>query len=230
VFLAGDAAHIHSPAGGQGMNTGIGDAINLAWKLAAVLARRGSPALLDTYEPERIAFARTLIATTDWLFQFISSRSWLGWVFRGVVLPRVLPLVMRIPAVQRALFRAVSQVRIAYRESRLSAGRAGQVAGGDRLPWVRDEDGRDNFEPLESVDWQCHVYGTARPELRVSANRCGLPLHEFPWTEPAQAAGLQRDAMYLVRPDGHVALAAGVQDAGRLERYLAEFDILPGIA
>jgi hypothetical protein len=57
VFLAGDAAHVHSPVGGQGMNTGIGDAVNLAWKLAAVLRGRADPALLDTYEPERIAFA-----------------------------------------------------------------------------------------------------------------------------------------------------------------------------
>jgi 2-polyprenyl-6-methoxyphenol hydroxylase-like FAD-dependent oxidoreductase len=57
AFLLGDAAHIHSPAGGQGMNTGIGDAINLAWKLAAVLAGRASDKLLDSYEAERIGFA-----------------------------------------------------------------------------------------------------------------------------------------------------------------------------
>jgi 2-polyprenyl-6-methoxyphenol hydroxylase-like FAD-dependent oxidoreductase len=60
AFLLGDAAHIHSPAGGQGMNTGIGDAINLAWKLAAVLGGRAPDTLLDSYEPERIAFARPL--------------------------------------------------------------------------------------------------------------------------------------------------------------------------
>jgi 2-polyprenyl-6-methoxyphenol hydroxylase-like FAD-dependent oxidoreductase len=60
AFLLGDAAHIHSPAGGQGMNTGIGDAINLAWKLAAVLAGRAADKLLDSYEAERIGFARRL--------------------------------------------------------------------------------------------------------------------------------------------------------------------------
>jgi 2-polyprenyl-6-methoxyphenol hydroxylase-like FAD-dependent oxidoreductase len=65
AFLLGDAAHIHSPVGGQGMNTGIGDAVNLAWKLAAVLHGRAEPSLLDTYEPERIAFARRLVASTD---------------------------------------------------------------------------------------------------------------------------------------------------------------------
>jgi 2-polyprenyl-6-methoxyphenol hydroxylase-like FAD-dependent oxidoreductase len=57
AFLLGDAAHIHSPVGGQGVNTGIGDAVNLAWKLAAVLQGRADPSLLDSYEPERIAFA-----------------------------------------------------------------------------------------------------------------------------------------------------------------------------
>src|SRR5262249_22914318 len=65
AFLLGDAAHIHSPAGGQGMNTGIGDAINLAWKLAAVLAGRAPDRVLDSYEAERIGFARRLVATTD---------------------------------------------------------------------------------------------------------------------------------------------------------------------
>src|SRR6202012_4952456 len=74
VFIAGDAGHIHSPAGGQGMNTGIGDAVNLAWKLAAVIRGRAKPAILDTYESERIAFARLLVSTTDRLFQVAIGR------------------------------------------------------------------------------------------------------------------------------------------------------------
>ena len=73
VFLLGDAAHIHSPVGGQGMNTGIGDAVNLAWKLAAVLQGRAETPLLHTYEPERIAFARRLVATTDRAFTVVTS-------------------------------------------------------------------------------------------------------------------------------------------------------------
>ena len=69
VFVAGDAGHIHSPAGGQGMNTGIGDAVNLSWKLAYVLQGRAKPAILDSYESEHIAFARTLVASTDRLLR-----------------------------------------------------------------------------------------------------------------------------------------------------------------
>ena len=73
AFLLGDAAHIHSPVGGQGMNTGIGDAINLAWKLAAVAGGRAPDSLLDTYEAERIGFARRLVATTDRAFSFVTA-------------------------------------------------------------------------------------------------------------------------------------------------------------
>ena len=79
AFLLGDAAHIHSPAGGQGMNTGIGDAINLAWKLCWVLSGRAPDALLDSYEQERIAFARKLFATTDRGFSFVSARRRCRW-------------------------------------------------------------------------------------------------------------------------------------------------------
>ena len=73
AFLLGDAAHIHSPVGGQGLNAGVGDAVNLAWKLAAVLRGRADAALLDSYEPERIAFARRLVATTDRIFAGVTS-------------------------------------------------------------------------------------------------------------------------------------------------------------
>ena len=79
AFLLGDAAHIHSPVGAQGMNTGIADAVNLAWKLAAVVQGAAPPALLDTYEPERIAFARRLVATTDQAFTAVTIQApWPG--------------------------------------------------------------------------------------------------------------------------------------------------------
>src|SRR5215469_14258810 len=91
VFLLGDAAHIHSPVGGQGMNTGIGDAINLAWKLAAVLGGRADDTLLATYEAERIGFAQRLVATTDRVFSFVSADGHLAEVVRTRMAPWVIP-------------------------------------------------------------------------------------------------------------------------------------------
>ena len=115
AFLAGDAAHIHSPAGGQGMNTGIGDAYNLAWKLAAVATGRAAEKLLDSYEPERLAFAKVLVASTDRFFQVIAGRNRRSWLARGYVLPALLPRAARLHRVQRFMFRAISQTQITYK-------------------------------------------------------------------------------------------------------------------
>jgi 2-polyprenyl-6-methoxyphenol hydroxylase-like FAD-dependent oxidoreductase len=224
VFLSGDAGHIHSPMGGQGMNTGIGDAVNLAWKLAAVVAGRAAPALLDTYEPERMAFARTLVATTDQAFRVVAGRGATSQVFRELIAPHLAPFALGFSRVRKAMFRAVSQTRINYRESALSAGIAGDVRGGDRLPWA-GSDGVDNFEPLAALDWQVHVYGEATNTLRESTRDLGIRLHEFPWSEQAEEAGLERDALYLVRPDGYVALADSDHDVRALRTHLSGFDI-----
>jgi len=218
AFLLGDAAHIHSPVGGQGMNTGIGDAVNLAWKLAAVLRGRAPERILDSYEPERIGFARRLVATTDRAFQFVTRSGRLAARVRVQVAPRVISALFRLPAVRRFMFRAVSQTAIEYRGSSLSDGRAGHIGGGDRLPWV--EAGPDNFTPLESLDWQAHVYGTATRGMAAGCASRGLRLHVFPWSPNAARAGLARDASYLVRPDGYVALADPLQSPAVLERYL----------
>src|SRR6185437_4790953 len=105
AFLLGDAGHIHSPVGGQGLNTGIGDAVNLAWKLSAVLHENAPEAILDTYEFERIAFAKQLVATTDRVFTFINKRgNFATWV-RTRVAPAIFPLLFRITAVRRFMFR-----------------------------------------------------------------------------------------------------------------------------
>ena len=96
AFLLGDAAHIHSPVGGQGMNTGIGDAVNLAWKLAAVLHGRADASLLDSYEPERIAFARRLVATTDRAFTGVTSAGAIARLVRLHIVPLVAPAHFRV--------------------------------------------------------------------------------------------------------------------------------------
>lgn len=218
-FIGGDAGHIHSPVAGQGMNTGIGDAYNLAWKLADVVRGRAGAQILDTFEPERIGFARALVATTDRVFTGVVGGGVGSSLLRTVVMPHILPMLTGFSAVRRAMFRAVSQVRIAYEDSALSRGEAGHVAGGDRLPWVADI---DNFAPLQSLDWQLHVHGQPTPALQQAADRLGLPLHAFAWTQHAHQAGLHENAAYLVRPDGYVALADKVQDPAAFTRYATD--------
>lgn len=220
IFLLGDAAHIHSPVGGQGMNTGIGDAVNLSWKLAAVLRERADASLLATYEPERIAFARQLVATTDRAFTVVTASGGLARFVRTRLMPAVVPTLARFATLRRAVFRIISQIRIEYRHSALSAGRAGGVHGGDRLPWIELSPGADNFEPLTSLDWQVHVYGEVRPDLQKACAELGLALHRFEWVPKMAAAGLHRDALYLIRPDGYVAWADAGADPQQLRSYL----------
>jgi len=219
AFLLGDAAHIHSPVGGQGMNTGIGDAVNLAWKLAAVVRGRADATLLDSYEPERIAFARRLVATTDRAFTAVTSSGTLARFIRLHLVPLLLAPVYSFKAARSFMFRTVSQTAVNYRESSLSGGRAGTVHGGDRLPWVKLEDS-DNFAPLTSLDWQVHVYGEATAELETACQDRKLPLHVFPWNAAARRSGLLRNAVYLVRPDGYVALADSATNAVAIASYL----------
>jgi 2-polyprenyl-6-methoxyphenol hydroxylase-like FAD-dependent oxidoreductase len=221
AFLVGDAAHIHSPVGGQGMNTGIGDAINLAWKLAAVLAGRASESLLATYEVERIAFARRLVATTDRAFSFVSADGpFAGWV-RTRVAPLVISRAVAFKPVREFMFRTVSQVNVNYRGMPLSVGSAGRVHGGDRLPWVRG--GKpDNFAPLVAMTWQVHVYGNASDALVRNCADRNLPLHVFPWNDACDAAGLTRDTLYLLRPDTYVALVDASGRGQALGQYFSE--------
>jgi 2-polyprenyl-6-methoxyphenol hydroxylase-like FAD-dependent oxidoreductase len=228
AFLLGDAGHIHSPLGGQGMNTGIADAVNLAWKLAAVVQGRADTALLDTYEPERIAFARSLVATTDRMFGLVNGLGLRNRLVRRILFRGVIPALLGRAATRRAVFRKISQSLVTYRDGELSRGRAGRVRGGDRLPWIPLRDGHDNFEPLRSLDWQVHVYGAASDGLRREADRAALALHQFDWTAQMAEAGLARDALYLVRPDGYIAVAD--TDHHALPAYLRAVRVQPRTA
>jgi 2-polyprenyl-6-methoxyphenol hydroxylase-like FAD-dependent oxidoreductase len=221
AFLLGDAAHIHSPAGGQGMNTGIGDAINLAWKLAAVLAGGATDGLLDTYEAERIGFARRLVATTDRVFSFATADGRIADILRTRIVPVIFPKVVALGPVRDYLFRTVSQITLNYRRTPLSVGSAGHVHGGDRLPWVPSQ-GSDNFASLSRMNWQVHVYGAARSELTKWCADRNVELHVFAWKPQYEAAGLARDALYLLRPDTYVALADASGAPEAVDRYCAE--------
>jgi hypothetical protein len=222
AFLVGDAAHIHSPVGGQGMNTGVGDAVNLAWKLAAAIKRRADRSVLATYEPERRAFAERLVATTDRGFTFVTRDGFIARRVRTALVPLVFPALIEFTAFRRFMFRTISQTMLDYRHSALSEGRAGSVRGGDRLPWVAVTNGSsdDNFTSLASIDWQVHVYGVASRPVVQACRDLGVDLQEFPYEALTRAAGFVENAIYLVRPDGYIALADPSGSTDNLRRYL----------
>lgn len=220
VFIAGDAGHIHSPAGGQGMNTGIGDAINLAWKLQEVLKHQANPKLLDTYNAERLSFAKVLVESADTAFTWLVGSDWHSWLVQKVLAPFVLPIALEFESLRRLMFKTVSQIRIQYHESELSQGKVGELQAGDRLPWVK---ALNNFKPLASRTWQIHIYGTASNKLKFVAQALSLPIIEFNWVNEAGDKVLQQDALYLIRPDGYIALMEAHQDVAVLKDYWAQW-------
>jgi len=207
-FLAGDAAHVHSPVGGQGMNTGLQDAHNLAFKLADVLQGRRKDAWLDRYEAERRPVAQTLVRTTDRIFGAITSQRPFSRALRRFVAPLAAPLGVRfLPRASGGsrLFQYVSEIRIHYwmtpNAKAEAKGRRDPVIG-RRLQWSGG-----NFEVLRDLRWQIHAYGGVDaadvPDL-------GVPVHVFP---PAPGTGLEPERLYLVRPDGFVAASSTVSEA-----------------
>lgn len=237
VFLCGDAAHIHSPVGGQGMNTGLGDATNLAWKLAAVINSSAPSELLASYGPEREPFAHLLVNTTDAAFTRLTGDTYLSLFLRNIIVPYVAPLIIRLAGLGPTIFRRVSQIEIAYRDSPVSvnegtAGAKKAAKAGDRLPWAEHatEDGhdQDNFATLQVPTWQAHVYGKAPAWAEKKIADKGLALHVFPWNAAMGQNGLRQDVLYLVRPDGYIGmiLAGDAADAEKqLDAYAKKWGV-----
>jgi 2-polyprenyl-6-methoxyphenol hydroxylase-like FAD-dependent oxidoreductase len=250
VFLAGDAAHIHSPAGAQGMNTGMQDAWNLAWKLALVVRGVAEDRLLDSYEAERLPVGRFLLRFTDRAFSVVGSGGRLVPVLGNLVVPGLAPLVLRSRRVRAFGFRFVSQLGIRYRRSPVvregnPAPRRGPRAG-DRLPDARIErDGRSTWllHAIAGPGFRLLLCG--RPEAwepgvlrRLGERYAGLVTIHRVASEPRpdtlgdatgeafSRLGVRRAAQYLVRPDGHVAFRSAGTDLTGLESYLAQW--LPG--
>jgi 2-polyprenyl-6-methoxyphenol hydroxylase-like FAD-dependent oxidoreductase len=212
-FLAGDAAHVHSPVGGQGMNTGLQDAHNLAFKLADVLAGRRKDSWLDRYEAERRPVAKTLVATTDRIFGFITSQRPVLRLVRAIVVPVGASVGVRLlprGGGGSRLFQYVSQIRVHYwmtpGAKQAAGGRRDPVVG-RRLPWTGG-----NFGVLRSLRWQVHAYGGVTAE---EAPDIGLPVHVF---GAAAETLLRPGRLYLVRPDGFVAAEAAPAEAADVFR------------
>jgi 2-polyprenyl-6-methoxyphenol hydroxylase-like FAD-dependent oxidoreductase len=138
-FLVGDAAHIHSPVGGQGMNTGLQDAYNLAWKLAGVINNQLNAPILDSYAAERMPVARELLNTTDKVFKIVLSQGLLMNLFKKWIMPRLLKFVWSRKSWRGIFFKRLSQINISYRDSliNLHLSNAVKIKAGDRLPYLK---------------------------------------------------------------------------------------------
>jgi 2-polyprenyl-6-methoxyphenol hydroxylase-like FAD-dependent oxidoreductase len=230
-FLLGDAAHVHSPVGAQGMNTGLQDAYNFAWKLALVVQGRADASLLDSYEAERQPVAQQLLDTTDRGFRLVVSDSRWAGLLRTQVLARIMAFAANRPAVQKIAFRAVSQTAIHYRRSSLSysLGALPKSApqAGDRFPWMKlqlEAGGsvHDLFQVLDDTRFNLLAFGQAAPTLPDMDGL--LRVRTIPVTagnEAEQArVKLPHPAFYLVRPDGHIGLCGRAVDADAVRSYL----------
>ncbi len=234
-FLLGDAAHVHSPMGAQGMNTGLQDAHNLAWKLALVIKGGARPALLDTYDEERRPVAERLLRTTDRAFQLVVGEGAFARLFRTRILARVAARAMTLERVRRLAFRTLSQIGIRYRRSSLSQTVSGLPQGaplaGERFPWLQlrmsaGSEPVDLFERLDDTHFNLLVIGQPAPPAQALGGGDLVLVHDLP-DDPANAAELARagitaPAFYLLRPDGYVGLAGSRLEVGTLKRYLEQ--------
>lgn len=244
VFVAGDAAHVHSPAGAQGMNTGIQDSWNLGWKLALVERGDAQEALLDSYEEERLPVGGFVVRFTDRAFSIATSRNPLVRLMRSRVAPRLLPLLAQLRRARASAFRTIAQLNVSYRRSSLAEegerSPSGGPGAGDRFPDLRlDLDGRTIWIQELFVPTSFHLLLCGPPdeweEVRIGnlreryegvvvvhwmAREGGPRVLVDRVGEALRQLGIERLGLYLVRPDGYVAYRSVGQDLDGLERYL----------
>ena len=231
-FLLGDAAHIHSPAGAQGMNTGLQDAYNLGWKLAWVARGLAGEPLLDTYAKERIPVAERLLKTTDQAFSVAVSGGRLAELLRLRVAPTLLAFALRFGIFRRLAFRTVSQIGIRYPHSPLSSVHerlpSGAPEPGDRFPWITVElapgGACDLFGELDDTRFNLLLFGEQpllpdgwdEHDLVRAVRIPGSPANRDAMTR----AGIPSFAFFLLRPDGHIGVAGREANIDVLQQYL----------
>jgi 2-polyprenyl-6-methoxyphenol hydroxylase-like FAD-dependent oxidoreductase len=223
-LIVGDAAHVHSPIGGQGMNTGLGDAVNLAWKLAAVIQGRASQALLDSYERERKPVADKLVSTTDRLFKSMISKGMVARLLRLWIVPTLISAFARLDVSKRAVFKLIGELHVGYPDSLLNAGGVGRIKSGERLPWVKD---LLLFESLDGLNWAAVSFGDRMLECSERLTQEGLTIIHRPLTTAARKAGYKAGTLYLVRPDGYIGTVMRQPAYQEVRQYFERIGIRP---
>lgn len=216
VYLAGDAAHVHSPAGGQGMNTGMQDAFNLAWKLSLVWHGKASPNLLDTYSIERSAIGKQVLAAAGNLTRvtmlknpFLTELRRIGSV-----------ALSHVPALRQRFVNQLAETNLHYKDTPLNAhprGASHRPGAGERARDLRlyagDESAPRLYELLAGGRFVLLSVGTPRVEVPEE-------LHELATSASVEVSDhYETGHVYLIRPDAYVALST---DAGNAAPHLAK--------
>ncbi|HVW95936.1 MAG TPA: FAD-dependent monooxygenase [Mucilaginibacter sp.] len=227
-FLAGDAAHIHSPAGGQGMNTGLQDAYNLSWKLWMVLTGTAGGSLLSTYHTERYPFAKWLLKFTDRIFGFMTDRQVFFYLLRKHLLPFIFKVLSISPRIKKRIFRAVSQIWYSYEDSPLSVGHSEQsltFKAGDRFPYVRiDHEGKtiSCYHLLTAAKFHLVCIGADSNGNKDDVPAALVPLIQLinlPHSPCWLKLGIRTKLYILVRPDNYIGMISDRIDNDSLEKY-----------
>lgn len=224
IFLAGDAAHIHSPVGGQGMNTGLQDAYNLIWKIWMVEQHGAKKELLDTYEEERKPFAIQLLKTTDRAFRIATNTNAFVNILRLHFMPFLLRMLLKRKKIRRFIFKTISQTGYHYTGKSLSTGKAGKIAAGMRLPFVL------LYENGLQKNIQKFIDGNRFTLLLFNINFSSSKLYDFITLKlitlntenisRLKTSGFPERFICLVRPDGYIGYISTNADAKSLDAYL----------
>lgn len=243
-FLLGDAAHIHSPVGAQGMNTGLQDAFNLGWKLAFVIKGNAEPKLLDTYTAERLPIAKKIISATDRIFNLVTSEHFFTKLIRINVIPFILrslfPLIGKRNIIRQYLFKSISEIDIHYRESILSRQATIKIAPfnlprpGDRLPYIIFNKHGKDVNIQDSINGKCfHLFIFTKDlpssEIIKVAEKYSKILSSEIISYSSQnnylfkRLGITKcGGFYLIRPDLYIAFQSEKLRAKQLENYLQD--------
>jgi len=235
VFLAGDAAHIHSPAGGQGMNTGMQDAVNLAWKLAAVIGGEGGQTLLDSYHAERHPVAEKVIA-------FSSNLTKAGTVRGGarVVRNAILRVLASIPAVGEKMASVVEEVEVGYQDSPavVTTARHTKIDAGQHLPHIDDANIQNQLAQACGVGNSGHTILTVtagkpapaagpagQVQVLIASDDTPVGGYDVVVADPeglvAKRFGLRDGDRVVVRPDGYIGAVTALDEQTGVADYFA---------
>ncbi len=238
TFLAGDAAHIHTPVGAQGMNTGLQDATNLAWKMALVLKYQAPSALLNTYQAERHPVGQTLVHTTDRIFGWITSKNAVITTLRQYVLPVVMRLLLKSKGIQLSMFNFMSELNIHYPLNSFLVEKTARAdkkflkapAAGHRAPDAPVID-TTLFELYKHKPFNILLFNISADSLnldKVFALTVKYPeliaIHQFTYSQQLNIVfdryGISQAGIYLIRPDGYIGFRAFGGDLELLLQYL----------